>query len=907
MIGKPIPNPKTPFKSFRALNNYLMAKREGDNAEAKIAYADCINLVDLESATFIMDALSAQRDIRCSNPAFHCVLSWKENEVPTKEQAHEAAIITLKELGLENCHAVYGVHKDTHNYHLQMSVCRIEPDTLKAIDAGGGFTKKAMERAARRVEWSQGWEVENNAWSDIDKEGNSIDIPKFLDKPLPQKACDMENLTGEKSAMRIAKEALENKYESLKSWQEFHKMVCDNGIEYSKKGSGAILTVGDIVVKASNVSRDLSLTKLEKLYGPYEERSDKIEVNKTEAEKNIAPQPINEANKNTMWESYINTRKPYYENKKENRAKIREQHVEQKTQLREHQQEEIKKFFENCVGLTHKKFCQERSLLATKHKIERLALGDAQKEERGNFSKNNPPFPTYEQWLLRQNKLSEAEAWRHRRDNEPTFRPKIYGDEEKNGAMFTGVRGFKIVKDRRGFIFVNLETPSVISFVDLGKKLSIYRGDDSSTLAALQVASQKWGVIKINGNEEFKKRCAMLAVENGIKIDNPELQGYIKELYEEQKAQANKMYTPANELKLFKEYHNAVGADRYKVTAIEIFENGDKRGFEVNERDGAPDGFTAEEVEKKMQNLLSLKEQGKNIYYTPISVKKHYILVDGLDEDKLTYFIMDGNRPAAMIQSSPGKWQAVISIPKLGTDMDREIGNALVKKLNEKYGDPKVRGEIHRHYAPGFDNKNPKYQKRDGTFPEVELSRTEKIYCSNTLEIAKEIRDSLTEQREKEAAKMKEIITRESKDKGAASDTKTAYIAHFQDIMRVERKQGCSKPNIDANRIDVMIGIRLRATGHTKEQIRDTMEVMAPEIRKELGSAGTHPWNEYSARTANYVFSARGDKELRDKEPRFEKWKTIEKGGENASERTLTKQPQTPERKEPSRGSGISM
>jgi hypothetical protein len=527
LIGKPIPNPSAPFKSFKRLNDYLTAKREGDNAADKVAYADCVNLDSLENATFVMDALAAQRDVRCKNPVFHCVLSWREGEIPTERQALEAAVITLKELGLENCPAVYGVHKDTHNYHLQMSVCRIDPDTLKAVDAGGGFTKKAMERAARRVEYEQGWSVEKNAWSEIDTEGNSVEVPRFLDKPLPQKTTDMENLTGEKSAMRKAKEIIGNKYESLKNWQEFHGMIRENGMEYKRKGSGALLAVGEITVKASDVSRNLSLPKLEKLYGPYEEPKNDITLNKTAEEKVSAPQPTNRVNDNPLWRSYIGTRKNYYASKKKSRAKIREYQEEQKIKLRERQKEETRKFYKESVGKTRKEICQERSILAVKHKIEKLALRDVQREERGKYNTSNPPFPTYEQWLLRSDKLFEAEEWRHRRDKEPTSQPQITGFEENKDAVFKDIRGFKFVKGKNGLMFMNKRTPSVVSFVAAGSAINMYRVDDSSTLAALQLASQKWGVLRINGSEAYKKRCAELAVEHGIKINNPELRGYI--------------------------------------------------------------------------------------------------------------------------------------------------------------------------------------------------------------------------------------------------------------------------------------------------------------------------------------------------------------------------------------------
>jgi hypothetical protein len=879
MIGKPIQPPTTPFKSFKNLNNYLTGNRKGDNPSEKIAYADCINLDSLDNATVVMDILAEQRDMRCKDPVFHCVLSWQEGEIPTKEQAHEAAMITLKELNLEECCAVYGVHKDTHNIHLQMSVCRIHPDTKKAIAPANWWTKKAMERVARIVEYKQGWKVENNAWSEINREGNIIEKQPVIDKPIPQKAVDMENLTGEVSAMRKAKELITGKLDCINTWQEFHKLIYDNGMEYSKKGSGAIIKIGDIQVKASNVTRNISMRNLEKRFGEYEEPVAGLSLNIEKSEANKEPKPLNKINDNPSWQTFITARKEYYANKKKHREKTSKRHSEAKRELQKRQKEESEKFYEESFGKNSKQIAQERSILAVKHKIEKLALRDIQKEERDNYQRKNPSYPSYEEWLLRQNKLFEAENWRHRRDKEPTLRNEIVGaDEELEGSRFKDIRGFSFAKSPYGIRFMNKETPNILSFIDMGKKINLYRNDESSMIAAMQLGAQKWGTIQINGTEEFKRRCAEMAVEHGIKIKNPELQEYIKELNVKRNESLKEAHKMANELQNFKDYHEAVGAERYKVTATEFFDDGTKRGFMVNNRDGAPDGFTPEEVEKKMQRLLGLKEAGRNIYYTPISEGKHHLLIDDMDNVKLTDLIMDGYRPAAVIESSPGNWQAIITIPKLGTDMDREIGNAIVAKLNKEYGDPKVSGELHAHRAPGFDNKKAKHRRPDGSFPEVLLKQHHKVECDKTIELSKAIRAEMEQERTGEAEKMKKMLERVSRQHGnAVTDTNTAYIAHFQDILRLQKNAGRSIDKIDASRMDAMIGVRLRATGHTKEQIAGTLKVMAPEIRKEFGSAGTHQWNEYSERTANYVFSYAGDKAMKDKARWFKNWEKIEK------------------------------
>lgn len=64
-----------------------------------------------------------------------------------------------------------------------------------------------------------------------------------------------------------------------------------------------------------------------------------------------------------------------------------------------------------------------------------------------------------------------------------------------------------------------------VTFTDHGDKVEIARWKDrEAVLAAMQVASQKWGSLTINGTDSYKAIAVELAAEHGFKITNPELQ-----------------------------------------------------------------------------------------------------------------------------------------------------------------------------------------------------------------------------------------------------------------------------------------------------------------------------------------------------------------------------------------------
>jgi hypothetical protein len=101
MIGKHIQSRKS-SGSFGGLNDYITGKSKRRLDTEKVAFVDCVNLISAETATVEMESLALQNK-RCADPVMHLLLSWRENENPTKEQVKEAVQITLDEMNLSEC------------------------------------------------------------------------------------------------------------------------------------------------------------------------------------------------------------------------------------------------------------------------------------------------------------------------------------------------------------------------------------------------------------------------------------------------------------------------------------------------------------------------------------------------------------------------------------------------------------------------------------------------------------------------------------------------------------------------------------------------------------------------------------------------------------------------------------
>jgi hypothetical protein len=132
----------------------------------------------------------------------------------------------------------------------------------------------------------------------VNEVGDIVLRAKKNSTPKPkQPALDFECATGEKSAQRIAQERGHAIIQSAQSWGELHAKLAAVGLHFEKKGSGAIIFVGEIAVKASSVDRAFSMGKLCKRLGEFAPGSYPQELVQ------IAPEPVSPINLK-QWKEY---------------------------------------------------------------------------------------------------------------------------------------------------------------------------------------------------------------------------------------------------------------------------------------------------------------------------------------------------------------------------------------------------------------------------------------------------------------------------------------------------------------------------------------------------------------------------------------------------------------------------
>lgn len=844
MIGKIPARRRDGKSSFSALIAYCAGKEA-----SRVIHTGHRNLLFPASAALEMEALATD-NTRCKAPVFHMILSWREMELPTNEQADEAARIALAELGLSDCQALWILHQDTQNRHMHIVVNRIHPETGRAVIPANGWTKKALERAARKIELAQGWEIERSGRYAVTPEGEIIEkTAEREDTKLSQTARDVEAHTAAKSAERICQESAAPVIREAGSWGELHQRLADAGISFERKGSGAILFVDGVAVKASKAGRDISLSKLETRLGAYEPRDACVVVLERTKE------PVERVTRRKVsgdWERYTAEREMYYSQKKEATAALAEHQKSERAALRLAQKQERESLYARSWKRMGDALNRRRSVMAASQRSANLNLRDHHKREREALKRRFPPrFPNFKTWLESSAAPESLVAFRG-----PEHAIIWSGEGGSAEPQLHDIRAFSPVVWNRGGVAYTANGGQEAQFIDYGRTIVLSEkcGEDA-ILAALQLANQKWGGAVVSGAEEYKRQCAALAIRHGLRISNPELAQEIEEGKKQQHG-GNDMNIETKK-EIFTRYAEAVGAERFRVT-VTAMDAEKKSAFVFDRARGGYEGRGMDEVLDDLPKLSAYAAYGRNIIVTPVSPDKHHILVDDLTEERLRQLKDDGYSPACVIESSPGNFQAILTVPSVEDDTaeDRAAANRLTRELNLKYGDPKLSGSVHGHRLPPFENRKPKHRRDDGSFPETRLAEAKGGVCAKAREELEALHVSIREAEER--ARIAEATRRASTS--SPGDPGSAYWIHYRDI-------AAKLPGpFDYSRIDGMIGVRMRVTGFDRNDVMNAIETYGPAMRQETmtpedfdGKYRGRDWSRYARETTeNYVFGVRG-------------------------------------------------
>jgi hypothetical protein len=522
MIVKKVPTskhapPKSKALNVRALVDYISGLRASGEGE-KVEHRGALNLLNIDHEGQVQEMIDlAETARRSPQPVQHWIMSWREGEQPTAAQADTAVATFLEEMALSRHQAIYALHRDTHNWHLHLAVNRVDPETERVVTVNNRFDHEVAHRAIARIEHQQGWQREDRALYLMRDDG-----PPERARPREDRgrevsvgARDFEERAGARSAERIALEDAAPIIRSAGSWSELHRALGAGGMRFDKKGSGAILWVGDQAVKPSRAGRDCSMAALQKRLGafvPAKGMSD-------ERPRPLMPEPLDPGS--IAWLQYERERRSHEAERVAKRARFVQQQREDYRRTAERHRSERAEVFQRSWKGRRDLLNATRSVLAVQQAKEKAALRDRQRLERAQHRRDEK-FPAFKVWLADRNP-ELAQEWRYRDRRPATIEGPAFDE-----PTACDIRAFDAVIDGAQVHYRRQGARAAPAFTDRGRIIDIRDIRPESVLAALQLSAQKWGTFTVHGSESFRRLCAELAAEHGFKIDNPELQSAIE-------------------------------------------------------------------------------------------------------------------------------------------------------------------------------------------------------------------------------------------------------------------------------------------------------------------------------------------------------------------------------------------
>lgn len=521
-IIKQVPNPKkSAGKAARVgnLSDYIRGDRERDprNSETCLHFGAVGFLSDDYAAQQAEMLALAQDAKRSRDPIEHLVVSWPAFERPTPQQCDAVVQTLLQHFGMERHQAFYGLHSDTDNQHLHVMLNRVDPLTGRAKQIHHGWTHEAMQQVSALIDHDHGWVREQGArWVVRNSQLTEVD-PVSPRPPLPQPIRDQEIRTGEKSAVRQAQERAAPILNTAQTWEQLHGDLAAIGMRYEKKGSGALLYVGEQPIKASDVGSPFSLSKLQKRLGDYQPAPPGLQVTAAPA-----PEPIRPAaTSRPTFGEYARARREHQAQTQTLRVALHAEFAAERRALAKMHAAERQDVLGGDWRGKGMALNVMRSLLAAEQARAKARMMEDQKARRKVA--RVPAFPSIEDWLRQQHGQQAAQDWR-RGEQTGVLRPagEALGPPTPRGILaYQGEAHGSVVRYTR-------TADGRLGFIDTGPTIQVVNTAQDALQAALQLAEQRYGVVKIDGSAEFRARAAREAARLNIRVADTDLQAIMQ-------------------------------------------------------------------------------------------------------------------------------------------------------------------------------------------------------------------------------------------------------------------------------------------------------------------------------------------------------------------------------------------
>ena len=798
------------------------------------------------------------------NPTLHLMISWREGEIPTQDDVDEAVKILMKELNLSGHSVVYALHLDTDNLHVHVAISRVHPETERVITPANGLYLEAIHIAVAKIEYAQGWESEEKSRYTVLDDGQLIrnGLARVKLKQPSTQRRDMEHRTGTKSVQRLAREQIGDVFANVKSWSELHQELAKRGMCYQRKGSGAVIVVGLTPVKASDVHDDASYIRLEKRLGVFQEAGKEHEAN---YQKNkfltSMPQPLDQ--RTPQWEYYANNRKIYFSRVKHATQELNDEQNRIWTSLLHEQAAQRKQCLKgnwSHIGLAREAM---RSVIAADHASNKLALKEKFKDEAVDLKRrmepawDDPYHLDYELWLRAKNSDANADKWRYHTHPAcgftPADRSDMDSDEFKDSV---DIRAFKseIVGGLAYYYKANDELMKMPSFIDKGRCIEVCDpNSDESILAAMQLAAQKYGKFVAIGGDDFKNRCVEIAAKHGLPLGNPELQKTLSAVREQIRLDRISAQEKSSS-GAWKKYFEVMQAQTYCVSAAQMARNKVPSVQRMSLVTDKESGFSAEDIVVAQRRMLRgvrlLNTEGVSWSISPQYDDKVTLLAKDATASQLQAIQDSGLKPRLVLSTESGKFDVYLTAPKQCLEDIYTASNKCALAFSKKYG---LKFEVCNASTFGHALLDTHGTERASTALHTAHARD----CQVTSKALSHIDSVLSIKRKADMGNVAQEV-----------DCVSAYRRHLDDLLKSSRGQ-----RLHPSRIDSQICLRLKMSGHTREEV---VESLISAKKGQVQSLDGMDWEFYANRATSFAWGPLGKHEEALNQVHISRWRRLE-------------------------------
>jgi hypothetical protein len=579
-VGKSRTGAKTGRKSpFGDVVNYIARETDGKGREIAPGDIGVVNLStppdQLDLAVLLMDnaASKALRNGKFKgDPVYHLILSWRQEDAPDQKQIEDCVQHTLKALGMQECQAVWAIHRDTDDDHVHVAVNRVHPEK-KTVVGPPRRDYLIIDRVMRELEIRHGFARDNGPFiTVVGKDGPHIvrmsrkerlgeGLLKNSDEQGPrltQAAKAAERSQGAASFQAWAQgdpaQALRDAMRNPRAtWPDVHAALADYGMVIQPKGSGMIVSTtlesGRLLAcPFSGLDRNFTRMKLEQRLGVF------------------IPAPSFPTTPTTN--SYDRFLHNYQSGKKWDGPAAYDDKDRQRLQRRAERQAEREdlharyKADQQYIKDTRR---DARQSLMGRQKSERDALQGSTKAQKQAFiakeaARGMTIATAQSLWAFESARVKESLQKKHLKDRRALPCTMVWRDwveqqaalgDEAALAALRGIRyreGRKASQEKNGFEGEELEALKPILsklhpeidhrrqlihyrndqgarlFTDTGPRIEMHDQAEASVEAALRIAAQKYGAVDITGSAAFREQAARQAARLEIQLRDKDLQ-----------------------------------------------------------------------------------------------------------------------------------------------------------------------------------------------------------------------------------------------------------------------------------------------------------------------------------------------------------------------------------------------